>query len=192
MEEPTIKRVSDAAELRTVMHPLRSRMLGSLRADGPATASELGRRFGESSGTTSYHLRLLEKHGFIELDPEQPNARDKRWRAMHNYTGWSNAEADKNPELGEAVRAMRQRQLANVIEATEAFEVQRSERWGEEWADASGHGDYAVRLPVEAVAEIRRRITEIVHEVRDRERNADNTEMVRIFVATFPVEDDLN
>lgn len=190
MEKPTVNRVSDAAALRAVTHPLRARMLGSLRVDGPATASELGRRFGESSGTTSYHLRLLEKFGFIELDPEQPNARDKRWRALHMYTGWSDAEAEKNPELGEAVRAMRQRQLTNVVEATGTFEDERG-RWSEEWLDASGHGDYALRLRPESLRELRERLTAIVHELRDREAEADGTEMVRVFFAAFPT-DDLN
>ncbi|MEV0649531.1 helix-turn-helix domain-containing protein [Phytomonospora sp. NPDC050363] len=190
MEKPTVKQVSDAAELRAVTHPLRARMLGSLRTDGPATASELGRRFGESSGTTSYHLRLLEKHGFIELDPEQPNARDKRWRALHHYTGWSNAEALKNPELGEAVRAMRQRQLGNVVEATETFEAQRGERWSDEWTEVAGHGDHAARLTPESVKEIRDRLMALVHEYSARDATASGTEMVRIFIAAIPVAED--
>lgn len=191
MDKPTVNRVSDAAALRAVTHPLRARMLGSLRVDGPATASELGRRFGESSGTTSYHLRLLEKFGFIELDPEQPNARDKRWRALHMYTGWSNAEAAKNPELDEAVRAMKQRQLGNVVEATETYESER-ERWGAAWADVSGHSDHAVRLRPESVAELRERVTEIIFELRDKDAGAEEAEMIRVFFAAFPVDDDFS
>ena len=51
----------ELATLRALTHPLRTRLLGALRVDGPATASELGRRFGESSGATSYHLRRLAR-----------------------------------------------------------------------------------------------------------------------------------
>ncbi|GIG66641.1 winged helix-turn-helix domain-containing protein [Phytomonospora endophytica] len=191
MEKPTTVRVGDAAALRAVTHPLRARMLGSLRVDGPATASELGRRFGESSGTTSYHLRLLEKFGFIELDPEQPNARDKRWRALHMYTGWSNVEAAKNPALGEAVREMNRRQLNNVVEATAVYEGEKA-RWGDEWAEVSGHGDHAVRLTPDEAQELRDRITALVHEYHDRRPEPAGTEMVRLFVALFPVDDDMN
>ena len=38
-------------------------MLGELRLNGAATASQLGRRLGESSGATSYHLRQLARFG---------------------------------------------------------------------------------------------------------------------------------
>jgi predicted ArsR family transcriptional regulator len=42
------------------------RILGSLREFGPATASALADRLGESSGATSYHLRQLASFGFVE------------------------------------------------------------------------------------------------------------------------------
>ncbi|NEE24033.1 helix-turn-helix transcriptional regulator, partial [Streptomyces sp. SID7982] len=49
----------DARTLRSLAHPLRIRLLNTLREFGPATASKLGERLGESSGATSYHLRQL-------------------------------------------------------------------------------------------------------------------------------------
>ena len=63
----------DAAQLRALSHPLRLRMLEVLR-EGPATASALGRRLGESSGATSYHLRALAKAGVVEEDERQLEA----------------------------------------------------------------------------------------------------------------------
>ncbi|HJU96652.1 MAG TPA: helix-turn-helix domain-containing protein, partial [Jiangellaceae bacterium] len=51
------KYVQDLEPLRAFTHPLRMRLLAALRSDGPATASDLGRLLGESSGATSYHLR---------------------------------------------------------------------------------------------------------------------------------------
>ncbi|HZB35626.1 MAG TPA: helix-turn-helix domain-containing protein, partial [Gaiellaceae bacterium] len=60
------KQVEDLETLRAFVHPLRNRLLGALRIDGPATASELARRFDESSGATSYHLRQLARYGFVE------------------------------------------------------------------------------------------------------------------------------
>ena len=55
-----------AREVRALAHPLRLRMLECLLDGGPATASMLARELGESSGATSYHLRILAKYGFIE------------------------------------------------------------------------------------------------------------------------------
>ena len=56
--EPAVQ-VTDVRALRALAHPLRNRLLGQLRLNGPATASQLGRVVGESSGSTSYHLRQL-------------------------------------------------------------------------------------------------------------------------------------
>ncbi|GAA4899584.1 helix-turn-helix domain-containing protein [Stackebrandtia albiflava] len=183
-----MRRVADPQTLKALAHPLRVRLLGSLRTDGPQTASELGRRFDESSGSTSYHLRVLAAHDFIEEDPEQPNARDRRWRARHDYTAWRNRDFDDDPVGSEAARFMRRRQLDNVVAATERFESERAE-WGPDWDDASGHSDYAVRLRPEAAAELRRRFKELVDSYADDTATSEDAEIVRIYLAAFPVRD---
>jgi DNA-binding transcriptional ArsR family regulator len=68
-----------AAELRALAHPLRLQLLQVLHAEGPATASQLGRRLGESSGATSYHLRALHRAGMVE-EAEQRNGRERWWQ----------------------------------------------------------------------------------------------------------------
>src|SRR5579871_1820462 len=55
-----------AAQLRALAHPLRLELLEALQVEGPATASQLGRRLGESTGATSYHLGALHKAGMVE------------------------------------------------------------------------------------------------------------------------------
>jgi DNA-binding transcriptional ArsR family regulator len=76
-------------QLRGLVHPIRVRLLYLLQTDGPATASQLGRRIGQSSGVTSYHLRTLADLGFVEDDPERGNGRDRWWRATHRATGFT-------------------------------------------------------------------------------------------------------
>ena len=60
-----------AAGLRTLSHPTRLRMLGLLRLEGPATATQLAQRLELNTGATSYHLRQLAEHGFIVEDTER-------------------------------------------------------------------------------------------------------------------------
>src|SRR5205085_2756191 len=48
--------LTDPGALRALAHPLRIRLLGLLREDGPGTATTLARVVGESTGDTSYHL----------------------------------------------------------------------------------------------------------------------------------------
>jgi DNA-binding transcriptional ArsR family regulator len=66
-------------QMWAMAHPLRLEILGLL-VEGPATASMLARRLGESSGSTSYHLRVLAGSGAIVEDPELGTRRERWWR----------------------------------------------------------------------------------------------------------------
>jgi DNA-binding transcriptional ArsR family regulator len=70
---------TDAAGVRALAHPLRLKLLDLLRFDGPSTATLLGRRLGESSGSMSCHLRQLARYGFIEEAPAR-GGRERWWR----------------------------------------------------------------------------------------------------------------
>src|ERR1700754_3119944 len=63
-------RLSDVGAMRAMAHPLRMKILGSLRIDGPATSAILARRLNTDSGQTSHHLRQLAKYGFVTEAPE--------------------------------------------------------------------------------------------------------------------------
>jgi DNA-binding transcriptional ArsR family regulator len=75
--------------LHGLAHPIRVRLLYLLETDGPATASQLGRRIGQSSGVTSYHLRILGGLGFVEEDTGRGNGRDRWWRTTYRSSGVS-------------------------------------------------------------------------------------------------------
>ena len=66
-------------QLRALSHPLRIRILDELSMYGPLTASGLGERLSESSGSTSYHLRQLEKVGLVQEKLDKGNARERWW-----------------------------------------------------------------------------------------------------------------
>lgn len=89
----------DSAALKALTHPLRIRLLGMLRQDGPATATELSGRTQESSASTSYHLRVLAKYGFV-AEAEHRDGRERRWRAVHAVTSWDNAAVGASPSIG--------------------------------------------------------------------------------------------
>ena len=68
--------------LKALVHPLRIAMWEYLIDHGAATATQLAQALGESTGQTSYHLRQLERFGFVEDDPDHPRGRDRWWRAV--------------------------------------------------------------------------------------------------------------
>jgi DNA-binding transcriptional ArsR family regulator len=90
----TVSRVvPDPVALKALAHPLRLRMLGMLRVDGPATATQLAVQLGLNSGSTSYHLRQLAQYGFIEEAPHA-SRRDRWWRASHELTSVPPSESE--------------------------------------------------------------------------------------------------
>ena len=78
--------VVDSRTLRGLAHPVRVRLLGMLRLDGPSTATRLGERLGLSSAATSYHLRQLATYGFIVDAEDLSEGRERWWRAAHRVT----------------------------------------------------------------------------------------------------------
>ncbi|GAA4576990.1 winged helix-turn-helix domain-containing protein [Planotetraspora kaengkrachanensis] len=177
--------VSDPRTLKAVAHPLRVRLLGALRSDGPATATELGARFGESSGSTSYHLRQLARYGFVEEDREQRDRRERRWRAVHRMTSWSNAEMSATPEGREAADLLRRRQVEVLTDTVEAFERDR-DSWSTEWIEVAGMSDDVVRLSPASVASLTEQLWVMLREAADRDRGAPDARPVSVFFAAHP------
>jgi DNA-binding transcriptional ArsR family regulator len=186
MREENVRRITDVASLKAVAHPLRLRLLASLRMDGPATATELARKLDESSGATSYHLRQLAKYGFIEEDPEQPNARDRRWRAAHRYTSWSDSEHADEPEWREASRWMRLRQREVFSRTAEGFE---EAEWDRDWLDAAGQSDDRVPLTAASLRELTSRFHDLIQEYAARDAKNPEAETVAVFWGGFPTRE---
>jgi hypothetical protein len=50
----------------------------------PLAVIFIGAALGANTGTTSYHLRQLEKYGFIEEIPERSSGRERWWRGAQS------------------------------------------------------------------------------------------------------------
>lgn len=151
----------DPTALKALTHPVRLRMLGLLRLDGPATASGLAARLGLNSGATSYHLRQLALHGFIDEDRDRGNHRDRWWRARHEMTTFLTEHVE-----GEALDAglafqqaalnwhMRQMQAAHDAYASLT----------PEWRESFTVSDYTIALTAGAAAELMDKIKALLTE----------------------------
>lgn len=137
------REISDVDELRTLAHPLRQRILRHLGQHGPATASILGKALGESSGATSYHLRMLAKHAFVEEVPERAHGRERWWRAP--VQDLRSPRAPQDPEMRALVEQLNQLKLAADQELFASFLDRRSELEGE-WADALPYSRGSIRV----------------------------------------------
>ena len=71
-----------SAIFRTLANPLRRRILSHLQRYQEANSTSLAQALGESTGTTSYHLRKLAEQGFVAEIPEKSGGRERWWRAL--------------------------------------------------------------------------------------------------------------
>jgi DNA-binding transcriptional ArsR family regulator len=99
-----VHRRATTEQMRAVVHPVRMRIVDALRNDGPSTATRLAQELGESSGSTSYHLRVLAEAGVIEEDPERGNGRERWWRRVQPLYIPTDAEDPEGRALEVAAR----------------------------------------------------------------------------------------
>lgn len=145
----------DPRRLRALAHPLRVQLLGLLRKDGPATATLLAERVGESSGATSYHLRQLAAYGFIEDDPERGGTgRERWWRATYTYTTWRDTDFIYDPELRGVLDGWLREMLRTQLHRVETWLAERPE-WDKSWVEAADLSDWKLRLTPEQLATLR-------------------------------------
>ncbi|MGW4501639.1 helix-turn-helix domain-containing protein [Micromonospora sp. NPDC004336] len=160
--------VLDARTLRGVAHPLRLRLLGSLRHDGPQTATQLAARFGESSAATSYHLRTLAAHGFVADAPELGRGRERFWRAVHRSTWFDTPDRDSpEREAGEAYLRTVARVYAENVERS----ITELADWPQEWVRAASMSDLTVSLSAAEAQQLADDMMALL--VRYREQAAD-------------------
>ena len=162
--------------LKALTHPLRLRMLGLLRIEGPATATMLATRLGLNTGATSYHLRQLERHGFVVEDTERGNARDRWWKAAHQATMTDTAQP-ADPADKETLEAYLQ-SVAVVMTQTLQRSVEELGLLPPEWSDATAYSDWVIKLtPGRAKA-----LLEKLHELLHAEPEEDDEDAVQYVV----------
>ncbi|MEU0298176.1 helix-turn-helix domain-containing protein [Streptomyces sp. NPDC006175] len=177
----------DAAALKALTHPLRLRLLGLLRQHGPATASELAVRTGETSASTSYHLRVLAKYAFV-AEAEHRDGRERRWRAVHSVTSADNVAMLATP-AGRAMLVLgRRRQVEHLQQSMEQHEADiDAGRLGEEWHDPSGIDDLMPRLTPESLRELRDTMAEKLAELTARDEHDSRARQVVLLTAGLPL-----
>ena len=134
--------------LKALAHPLRVRIFSELTSYGPATASTLAARLGESSGSTSYHLRQLEKHGYVREDAERGNGRDRWWERVPGPIELTDAVFADAPGAREAGDLVEREFIDNENRRFAAYWASRGDL-PEEWVRAAQTGSSALRLTPE-------------------------------------------
>lgn len=151
----------DSRSIRVLAHPLRSRLLGRLRVDGPATATQLASRLGTNSGTTSYHLRKLAEVGLVLEDSDSGDARDRWWKAAHEFTSWSQDQFLDDPDDRAAATWLIGDHLRMNTAKTQAW-LDAAPEWPREWVQAAELSDYRLLLTAEQTRALTRELDQVI------------------------------
>lgn len=195
MTTPAQRTLGDPQRLKALAHPIRLDLLERLRTDGPLTATEAGERIGESSGSTSFHLRQLERYGFVEPVPGS-SGRRKPWKLVErgfsllNDDGTLAVDPDQDPvEVARSGSAVMTMLLQRAIDDAAAWLASAADDTGA-WA---GLGEVTSRVRVVRPDQLRDLVAE-VGAVLDRfedvtHAEADDVGRVRIAFVAVPAHD---
>jgi DNA-binding transcriptional ArsR family regulator len=176
----------DPQAMLALAHPTRLALLELLAHEGALTATEAGRRLGESPGTMSWHFRLLARHGFV-TEARGAAGRRRPWTLTAAGTRWDPELA--TPEERRAADAL----LAVVIERS----VGQLRAWlatrytaPRRWQRAAALSDWTLYLTAAEAENLREQIYAMLGEFADRTaqpaRRPRGAVPVRAFLAVHP------
>ncbi len=147
-------RTLDLESLKALAHPLRVQILNALSIYGQFTASGLAERFGESSGATSYHLRQLERHGFVCEVEGKGTGRERWWERVPGGIMLSTDDVIDSPAVRAASATLMREWEHNRSIMLADFVNRGFDSLDQPWLDASAIATANVRLTPEQLAEV--------------------------------------
>ncbi|PKW26249.1 ArsR/SmtB family transcription factor [Phycicoccus duodecadis] len=176
----------DGAALKVLAHPLRSRLLSTLRLAGPATATDLAGTLGTNSGATSYHLRRLETIGLVE-DTGEGEGKRRLWRAAtHSHSYWaSDMAGDEDAET--ALNWLSRDYIRHLTDRYERW-LDVEQAWPLDWRDALGLSDSYVLATAEQAEAMRRELADVVSRYRRVGQGNPEARRVATYTVLYPID----
>jgi len=177
-------RTLDSGALKALAHPLRVRIFDLLSVRGPQTASSLAALVGETSGSTSYHLRALAAHDLIREVEGRGTARERWWerpKGRIDFPGPDDAMTPSNRAAAQIVTSeffrLRHETLMEYVNRSQSDEP-------EEWRDAGLVITTSLDMTAPQVAELRAELNALVDSAIARYRGQSGPGVRRISLRT--------
>lgn len=177
--------------LKALSHPLRLQLLEMLSRYGAQTASGLAERLGESSGSTSYHLRQLAKHSLVREVPEKGNGRERWWERPPGPIALGPDTGTSDTATVSAARIVARQFEQNRARALDDFLRFGDEALGAEWMEGAVLNTSNLRLDRAQLAEISDRVVSYLGEIVEEYRDAGGPDArpVQMHFNAFPLVD---
>jgi len=185
----------DASALKALAHPLRLQILRVLSLRKKVSVTSLAEELGETTGATSYHLRQLARHGFVEEVEAEPAAdgsrtagrRRQQWQMAVDrvhMTGFAFLADEATREAAgfvlREIQADRNRRMANWY-AT-------ASQWPQGWQRASSDADMFLELNQKQTRALADELAEVVKKYRMMKPGR-GARMIDVQYAVFPDDD---
>ncbi|HEV7656300.1 MAG TPA: winged helix-turn-helix domain-containing protein [Mycobacteriales bacterium] len=156
MARPENRReVRDVRMLSALAHPVRTALLSHLMAVGPRTASECAEAVGASPSNCSWHLRQLEKFGFVERAEDAADGRERPWRAA--ATGFDFSQIAAEPAARGALQTFAAIRLDEENRLARAY-LRGEDDLPEEWRRSADLSTYGLLLTPAELLELSARL----------------------------------
>ena len=191
MHEPRPPRDLDMESLKALSHPLRVQLFDALSVYGPATASGLAERLGESSGATSYHLRQLEKHGFVRELEGHGTTRERWWERVPGGINIASPASDETPAGRSAAQLIYREFRRSQDRLLNDFVDHGHDELSQEWAEASDLSTVNSNLTAEQLKSFVDAVSKAIDEyvIPYKGQQAPGARAVHIEFNAFPVVD---
>ena len=188
---PIEYRQLDMESLKGLAHPLRVAILDTLATYGQFTASGLAERLGESSGATSYHLRQLEKHGFVREVAGRGTGRERWWERVPVGLNLNSTELPDSPANRAITKTVLREWERSRSTLLADFQERGFDVLDKEWIAATNTATVNIRLTRDQLKQISEAWDAFIDPfiMKFRGQNAVGSRPVQIHFNAFPVLD---
>lgn len=182
----TTRVLTDPRAIRALAHPARLAVLEAFSGGRELTATAAAEVAGMSASAMSYHLRALEKWGFVERAQASADGRERPWRATAER--W---RIDEMPTAATAAAA--DTMLGTVLDRVRAGLAEwfhREQGQPQQWRDAAVVDSATVWVTPDEVAELTRLVGDWLEEKRSRtaDDHPEAARRVRVAHLTVPID----
>lgn len=176
----------DAAAIKVLAHPLRSRLVSQLRRTGPSTATALASLLGTNSGATSYHLRRLVGVGLVE-DTGDGRGKERVWRAAVEQHSWTPSDFADDEDAQTALSWLERDYVRHFASRAERW-LDVAPTWPAEWADHLGLNDNVALVTQEQLVAMRAELEEVLQRYRRVGQGNPSARRVAVYTYAYPVD----
>lgn len=160
----SMRKVTEAQELRALAHPARLRLLAEVGLRGTLTATQGAEVIGAEPAAAAYHLRTLAKYGFLE-EAEPGSGRERPWKLTRAGFSWD--EHSEDPAQRAVARALGDLTYGEWLRQIEHYR-DHADEYPAEVRQVSGASETVLFATPEEVGRIRAQINAILEPFKAR------------------------